>query len=405
MRLALVLVLACACGDNKKPSKPHDGGIDAFQLPALPACATPVTGSTVTTREIGQVVGAALLATSPPRDPRLFVLEMRGAIRIFKDDKLMPDPFLDLSVDAGGPVISGYENGLLGLAFHPHYEANGLFYIFYTANSSGDPNFPQRDVLARCHVSATDPDRADPKSCVDVLSIGDRASNHNAGMIEFGDDGFLYISTGDGGGGGDPWQTAQDTHQLLGKILRIDVDHKDLYRGYGVPADNPFGNEVWMLGLRNPWRWSFDRGTGDMWIADVGQNAIEELSVLRKGKQRGANLGWSVWEGSRCFHEPCDRTGIVFPQDERGHDAGWLAIIGGQVYRGTCYPDLVGWYFYTDNGRGGLVKARLHADDTLEIVELSGEFPRYPASLHADARGELYITNTEGFVYHVEAGP
>ena len=403
MKLALALLLV-ACGDNKKASKPHDASVDVFQRPELAPCANPVFGSTVTTREVGGVVPAGLLLTSPPRDPRWFVLEQRGAIRVFRDGQLLPDPFLDLSVDAHGPVIAGEENGLLGLAFHPHYEANGLFYIFYTADGIGDANFPQRDVLARCHVGS-DPDHADPKSCVEILSIGDRASNHNAGMIEFGSDGLLYISTGDGGGGGDPWQTAQDPKQLLGKILRIDIDHKDPWRGYGIPAGNPFGTEVFMLGLRNPWRWSFDRANGDMWIADVGQNAIEELDVLHPAQQPGANLGWSMWEGSLCFHPPCDRGKLVFPQDERGHDAGWQAIIGGQVYRGTCYPDLVGWYFYTDCGKGGLVKARLRSDDTLEIVDLPGTFPRYPASLHADSRGELYITTTEGFIYHIEAGP
>jgi glucose/arabinose dehydrogenase len=397
LALALAPALgAAACGGGK----PREGST------GLPACEAPVSGDRITMRQIGQVSGAALLATSPPGDLRLFVLEQRGAIRIISADQLLPAPFLDLSADAAGPVEAGGEMGLLGLAFHPRYAANGTFYIFYTTRQPGDA---LRDVLARCAVSAESPDRA-AKPCTEVLSIPDFATNHNGGMIEFGRDGYLYLGTGDGGGGGDPQRTAQNGDSLLGKILRLDVDHPADGMEYGIPSDNPYAGgggrpEVFMSGVRNPWRWTFDRETGDMWIADVGQGAVEELDALRPAQQRGANLGWSMYEGDACYYPPCSPAGLVMPQHVRLHSDGWDSITGGQVYRGTCYPDLVGWYFYGDYAKGAYAKARLRADDTLEVLDLDGSFPANPASIHEDARGELYVTTTAGTLFHIEGGP
>jgi glucose/arabinose dehydrogenase len=406
MRRLVLLGLLVACGGKEDPGS------------GLPKCAAPVNGTNITTRKVGSVVGGAMLATSPRDDVRLFVIEQRGAIRIFSGEALLPDPFLDLSVDNNGPVLAGGEQGLLGLAFHPKYATNGLFYVYYTTNKGG---MGLRDVVARCNVSAADPNKAAP-TCTEILSIADFAGNHNGGMIEFGaKDAFLYIGTGDGGGGGDPNRTAQDKNSLLGKILRIDVDTKAPGKEYGIPAENPFAGgggapEVFILGLRNPWRFSFDRETGDLWIGDVGQGVIEEMTVLRPAKQKGANLGWSIYEGSGCCmtqddrctqgtpQTPCAPEGIIFPQDSRTHADGWISIITGQTYRGTCYPDIVGWHFYTDYGKAQLVKARLKSDDTLEIVNL-GQLPGNPASLHEDARGELFLTTTGGDVYHLEAGP
>lgn len=410
--LLCIAGLAGCEGDKKTPpmmpkdgeTVPSDQSIDA---PALPPCASPVSGTTVKTRTIGRVPGAALLATSPPNDPRLFVLQQSGVVRIFKDEILEEVPFIDLSVDANGPVTSdGNEMGLLGLAFHPRYGSNGLFFLYYT---TGDvANASLRDVVVRCSVDAADPDRAQASSCTEILSIPDPMSNHNGGMMEFGADGLLYIGTGDGGGNQN-LPRSQDPNLLLGKMLRVDVDTRAPGKNYGIPPTNPFASgggapEVFMLGLRNPWRWSFDRATGDMWIGDVGAATIEELTVLTPEQQRGANLGWSMYEGSRCFVAPCDPSGKVFPQDERERSStGWTAIVAGQVYRGTCYPDLVGWHFYSDNGAGGLVKARRRADGSLEIVNLTGDFPRRPASIHADARGELFLTDVSGFVHRIEA--
>ena len=409
MRRLLLLSLLVACG----------GGKDEPQ--GLPRCETPVAGSKITMRKIGSVVGGAMLATSPPNDLRLFVIEQRGAIRIFNTETLLPDPFIDLSQDANGPVLAGGEQGLLGLAFHPMYAKNGLFYVYYTTRVGGTS---LRDVVARCSVSAADPNRADAASCTEILSIPDFAGNHNGGMIEFGKDGFLYIGTGDGGGGGDPQRTAQNKDSLLGKILRIDVNKEENGKLYGIPSDNPFAGgggapEVFILGLRNPWRFSFDRETGDLWIGDVGQNQFEELTVLRPAQQKGANLGWSIFEGNSCCQTQGDRCGqsgtqaacdpqpanLIFPQDVRNQSDGWASIITGQTYRGTCYPDIVGWHYYTDFEKGGLVRARLKSDNTLEIEQVPGSFPGSPASLHEDARGELYETTTGGDVYHLEAGP
>ncbi|MCW5807961.1 MAG: PQQ-dependent sugar dehydrogenase [Deltaproteobacteria bacterium] len=411
MRLALaVTACAAACG-GRSASDAAIGGSDA----PLARCATPAPGSTVTFRKIGRVGGSATLATSPPGDDRLFVLEQNGAIRIFDaTGALLDAPFVDLSEDADGPVRCCGEMGLLGLAFHPQYAANGTFFVFYTTRIGGNP---LRDVLARCRRSATDPNLADKASCVEVLSIPDFASNHNGGMIEFGKDGFLYISTGDGGGAGDPNRNGQalvdsgSSVALLGKMLRIDVDRKAPGKEYGVPADNPFAAgggapEIFIIGLRNVWRWSFDRETGDMWLADVGQDRYEEITALRPAQQRGANLGWSKFEGTTCFRPPdCATDGLVMPQDVRTHADGWLSVTGGQVYRGSCYADLVGWYFYTDYSKHGLSRARLNADDTLTVEDLPGTFPQVPSSLHEDAAGELYLTDTQGNVYHLEAGP
>jgi glucose/arabinose dehydrogenase len=186
-----------------------------------------------------------------------------------------------------------------------------------------------------------------------------------------------------------------------------------------VPTDNPFGNEVFIYGLRNPWRWSFDSVTGDMWIGDVGQGVTEELDVLKPSEQKGANLGWSVYEANNCCatqgdhctqqtpYQPCVSTGMIFPKITQPASGGWHAIIGGQVYRGACFPDLVGTYLYTDNSRGHLLKAQLQTDGTVTSSEVTGTFPNAPASLHADSRGELYLTtsSTPGKVYRIEVTP
>jgi hypothetical protein len=425
LRATLVVLAFTACGDNKKNAAKHDGGIGGTPGDASVAVAacTPTSGSTVSFRKLAQsVVGGATLATSPPKDPRLFVIEQRGAIRIYDPGELLrPTPFLDISADNKGPVLAGGELGLLGLAFHPQYAQNGQFFVFYTSNNPVKGGDPYVDVLARYTASATDPSVADPASGTVLISISDPFSNHNGGMIEFGADGYLYIGTGDGGSAGDPNRNAQNPNALLGKFLRIDVDHPVTGKPYGIPANNPFAQgggapEVFMLGLRNPWRWSFDRGTGDLWIGDVGQDQTEELDVLLAGQQVGQNLGWSAYEGPNCCinatnqcdqvapFQACSLAGKTFALDYRDHvKDGWNAIIGGQVYRGGCYPDLTGWYFYTDNGHGGLTKARRLDTGKLEIVDLPGTFPTSPSSLHADSRGELFLTDTGGNVFQLEA--
>jgi len=360
---------------------------------------------------VAKVPSLAVLVTSPPGDSRLFVVERYGRIRVIENDILLEDVFLDLSADVDGPVYTDDgELGLLGLAFHPQYATNGVFFISYSARNPGDPVNEQRDVVARCRVSATDPDRADVSSCVDVLSIPDLAANHNGGMIEFGADGYLYVGTGDGGTGNpnNPQAledaAASNTHALLGKILRLDVDHPALGMEYGIPPDNPYAAgggrpEIWIRGLRNPWRWSFDRLTGDIWIGDVGQKAAEELNVLRPSEQPGANLGWMDWEGTEC-HLDCSVSQIP-PKDERFRYMYWYSIVAGQVYRGSRFPDLQGWHFYTDHYKGGLSIARLNDDDTLTVVDLVGNFPLNGTSIHEDAAGDLYETDALGNVYRL----
>ncbi len=426
----IALVALAACG-SKHPAKidatlgdasPIDAMAPPIDGPAALAC-TPSPGTTVSMRLVGTVQGRALLATSPPNDGRLFVLEDEGRIRIFNQEVLAATPFLDIS----SKVQSGGEQGLLGLAFHPQYATNRKFYVDYTAanpDSATHGQFPLVDVVEEYTANANDITTADPSSARIVLSILDYATNHNAGMLEFGSDGYLYVATGDGGGGGDPRQNGANPNALLGKILRIDVDQQQPGMAYGIPAGNPFASgggapEVFVLGVRNPWRWSFDRKTGDMWIADVGQDEVEELDVLLAGQQAGANLGWSMYEGNdccetddpdHCDHQAapvsCDPTGLVFPQFTHTHSLGWTAIIGGQVYRGACSPALDGSYYYTEYNTGEIWQATLNADGSVTATELAlptNGWPKVPASLHADSRGELYETTTLGTVYHLEA--
>ncbi len=435
---ALLAVAALpACSDSKAKidaaptgdSGPHDGAPeDAPSCPpvaALPPCSTTIAGNRIALRELPRLPsGSAMLVTSPPNDPRLFVVEQSGLIYVYEDETRRPAPFLDISER----IASGGEQGLLGLAFHPQYNCNGQFFVFYTTNNA--------NVVARCSVSASDANVANP-TCTPILSVPDFAGNHNGGMIEFGDDGLLYVGTGDGGGGGDPQRTAQDPNNLLGKMLRIDVDNPSSGKMYGIPADNPFATsggapEIFMLGLRNPWRWSFDRGTGDLWIGDVGQREIEELNAVPAGAQAGKNFGWSIYEGSQCCRTEnlpagqsnrcdqrapqytCDDSGLTMPQNERTHANGWISIIAGQTYRGSCHPDMVGWHYYTDysGGARGLHRARLTATgfETQPVQLSSGNLPGNISSLHADARGELYMTTTAtrqtpGRIYHLQAAP
>jgi glucose/arabinose dehydrogenase len=406
---AFALVLAAACGSDKnapKDARTPDAG-PTVDGPPLLAC-SPQSGTTMSTRMIGRVNGTAIVAVSPPNDGRVFVVEQDGGIRIFDQEQLRPTPFIDVSSKIVGGT--GGEQGLLGLAFHPLYFQNNYFYVWYTANNpnaAADPHNPFVDVLERYTASTTDLNTADPNSGQIILSVPDFASNHNGGMLEFDSAGYLYVGTGDGGGGGDPDRNGQNQNALLGKILRIDVDHPANGKPYGIPADNPFGNEVWMMGVRNPWRWTFDKANGDMWIGDVGQNLWEELDYVPKANQKGANLGWSMYEATHCYgNYTCSPTGMTMPQFEHDHN-GWNAVIGGAVYRGPCYPDITGYYFFSDYAGNQLMRTKANGSgiDTPVDVSPAGGYIGTPSSLHYDSRGELYATSTDGYVYHIEAGP
>jgi glucose/arabinose dehydrogenase len=341
-----------------------------------------------------------LYLTAPAGDfARLFVVEKTGGIRIVKDGVLLPDPFLDLS----GRVSSGNEQGLLGLAFDPEYATNGRFVVHYT-------DLAGNTVLSRFQ-AAVDPDRADLASEQVILTATQPASNHNGGQVTFGPDGFLYLGLGDGGSSGDPEGRGQDLSDLLGSILRIDVRAGDPYT---VPTDNPLVGtpnarpEIWSYGLRNPWRFSFDRANGDLYIADVGQNRFEEVDVspAAAGGGKGVNYGWSIAEGAHCFHAAgCDLAGLTLPALEYSHSQG-CSITGGYVYRGSAIPAVQGHYFYSDFCQRW-VRSFRYADG---VVTEETSWPTLVTggtivSFGEDAAGEMYILEAEGRVLRIVPEP
>ena len=331
---------------------------------------------------------------------RLFVVEQTGRIRIIKGGAVLDTPFLDLSASVSG----GNEQGLLGLAFHPDYKSSGRLYVSYTDQAG-------TSIIREYHVSASNPDRVDGGSGRTLLRLRQPYPNHNGGNIAFGPDGYLYVGFGDGGSAGDPGNRAQDVGTLFGKLLRIDVDHRTGTLPYGIPATNPFVgraglDQIWAYGLRNPWRWSFDRATGDLWIGDVGQDTWEEVdrALASHGRNagRGLNFGWKVMEAGHCYapSSGCSRTGKTLPLIEYRHTGGRCSITGGFVYRGSKYPDLVGAYlfgdycsgeiWYVDQGAARGTAPRL-ALDTDALITSFGQ----------DQAGQLYLTDGNGSVYRV----
>lgn len=356
---------------------------------ASPASAQPVA---LTAEAVVENLDQPLFAVAPSDDPRLFVVEQSGAIRIVADGNLLEAPFLDLS----GNVSTGNEQGLLGLAFHPDYASNGRFFINYT-DTAGDTQVVGYTV-------SSDPNVADPGSAQTLLSIDQPYSNHNGGWLGFGPDGYLYISMGDGGAAGDPENRAQNPDELLGKILRLDVNGG---APYAIPPENPFATgggapEIFALGARNPWRISFDGN--DIFIADVGQNAWEEINVITTG-DAGANLGWNIVEGPECYGaDTCEQSDFVAPVHAYSHaETGGCSVTGGYVYRGAAIPELAGHYFFADyctgmiqsfpwaNGAAGAV-----TDWTEQIGQLGNV-----TSFGSDSAGELYITTGEGGLFRV----
>lgn len=343
-----------------------------------------------------------LLLTAPASDStRLFVVQKNGLIRVIRDGTLLSSPFLDLT----GLVSSGGEQGLLGLAFDPGYATNGRFYVSYT-DTQGDSQ------IARYLVS-TNPDSARPTADRILLSVAQPFDNHNGGHIAFGPDGKLYIGLGDGGSGGDPDGHGQDRTELLGSLLRIDVSGPG---DYTVPADNPFVSqpplrgELWDFGLRNPWRWSFDRQTRDLYIGDVGQGAREEINVAPAAPGlaggRGLNYGWNIMEGLSCFSpsSDCDRAGLTLPVLDYDHSGQTCSVTGGYVYRGSTIPALRGRYFYADYCAGWVRSFRYANGQVTERIDWAALRPgdNIP-SFGEDARGELYILTAGGGVYRIVA--
>lgn len=331
---------------------------------------------------------------------RVFVIEQRGRIRIIRSQSLVSRPFLAIE----GRVISGGEQGLLSVAFPPGYNTKRYFYVDYTRQPDG------ATVISRFRLTA-DPDQADAGSEEIILTIPQPFANHNGGLLAFGPlDGYLYIGMGDGGSGGDPNNNAQNPNSLLGKILRIDVESGTI--PYAIPPSNPyvsrpeFRPEVWALGLRNPWRYSFDRMTGDLYIADVGQGSWEEIDFRAANAVGGRNFGWRILEGAHCYNPP---SGCVAPEDysppvaEYDHSQG-CSVTGGFVYRGTLFPSMQGIYFYGDYCSGRIWGLRLISGqwETTQLLTTS----HFISSFGEDEAGNLYLSDlTEGTVYALKGDP
>jgi len=333
---------------------------------------------------------------------RLFVVEQAGRIRIVREGEVITDPFLDISeiVESGGS-----EQGLLGLAFPENFSESGAFYVYYTARGGkgvGD------NTIARYGVSEDDPDLADPTSGEVLLAVPDSRTNHNGGTLQFGPDGYLYAGLGDGGGGGDPDNNGQNPGTLLGSVLRIDPTGEAL--PYAIPNDNPFADgadgapEVWAWGLRNPWRFSFDRATGDLYIGDVGQGAIEEINWLPAETLGGTNFGWNIKEGTRCLDlAACEVPGLTEPATEYPHDFG-CSVVGGYVYRGVLEPELRGIYLFGDFCTGlvwGMTRNEAGEWIRSDPIETGLQI----SSFGEDANGEVYIIDLAGDLYRVISEP
>ncbi len=331
---------------------------------------------------------------------RLFIVEQSGRIKVFKSGSVRATPFLDIRAS----VSKGSEQGLLGLAFHPNYRTNRKLYVHFT-NGDGD------SIIREYRASATNPNVVDTSSKRKILEVGQPYANHNGGMLAFGPDGYLYIGLGDGGSAGDPDNRAQRLDTRLGKILRIDVNGTASGRAYRIPSSNPYAgstpglDEIWQSGLRNPWRFSFDRATGDLWIGDVGQNEWEEVDRAKRtatGAGPGTNWGWRVLEGTHCYSPSsgCDPTGKTPPILEYAHGTGRCSVTGGYVYRGSSIPALVGGYVFADFCSGEIFVVAANATapatptrllDTSLLVSSFGE----------NASGELFVVDHGGRMYRI----
>ncbi|MFZ4875972.1 PQQ-dependent sugar dehydrogenase [Janthinobacterium sp. Mn2066] len=388
-RLLLVccLGLLAACGGSH-----HD------HHPGTTPTPTPLA---LALQPVASGLSSPIFLTAPPGDSRLFIVERPGRIRIVANGALLAAPFLDIS----GLTTNDGERGLLSMAFHPQYASNGYFFLYYT-NLAGDI------VIERRQVSAGNANLADPLSVLTILTIAHPTfSNHYGGQLSFGPDGYLYAGTGDGGSAGDPPGNAQNTHVLLGKLLRLDVNASSVAQPYAIPAGNPFAGvagqrgEIWAYGLRNPWRYAFDVPAQLLYIADVGQARVEEVDVSPAG-QSGNTYGWNIMEGNVCYNSSsCSQAGLVLPAITYGHDsAGGCSITGGYVYRGTALPELAGQYLYSDYCSGWL-KSFSYSNGTASAVTDWGIMNvGNILSFGQDAQNELYMLSMlsgTGTVYRI----
>jgi glucose/arabinose dehydrogenase len=385
------LVAACGSGDGGNAASPAaSGGTNTTD--SAPS-ATESRG--VRLKRIGRF-DSPVFVTSPPGDTRrLFVVEQGGRVRVMVGGRLRATPFLDIR----SQVTAGGEQGLLSIAFAPDYKSSGRFYVYFT-DRSGD----QR-VVEYTRASA---ERADAGSARLVLKMDDEEDNHNGGLMLFGPDKHLYIGTGDGGGAGDQHGergNAQNLGSLLGKLLRIDPGEAG-GKPYSVPSDNPFVSrgdargEIYSYGLRNPWRYSFDRRTGDLSIGDVGQNEVEEIDFVRRGRGRGANFGWRPFEGRSRYESGESAPGHVPPVITRSHGDGWCSITGGVVVRDPSLPALRGRYVFGDFCKGRIESARLSSGRARGVRRTSMKVDSL-SSFGEDAQGRVYAISLNGPVYRI----
>jgi glucose/arabinose dehydrogenase len=402
--VAAVALVACGSEDNNAGAQQTDTGGAGADTAGAGTATDPAPGAGAAARRGVKLVKVGtfaqpLFVTAPPRDRRrLFVVEQDGRIVVVRGGRQLPTPFLDIR----SQVTSGGEQGLLGLAFAPDYAASGLFYVYYTGRDT-------KEHLVEFHRRSDDV--ADPATGRTVFVHDDPEPNHNGGMLAFGPDGHLYVGTGDGGGGNDQHGArgnAQNLGSPLGKILRIDPRAKG-GQPFSVPSDNPFAGragarpEIYAYGLRNPWRFSFDRARGDLTIGDVGQDAVEEIDFARRGRARGRNFGWRPFEGNKkLFDEPAP--GAVRPVITKTHADGWCSITGGYVVRDKAVPGLYGRYVYGDYCKGQLRSARLSAGHASGDQAIPG-LPTVQGldSFGEDAVGRVYVVSQAGPVYRFAA--
>lgn len=413
-----VILYAAGNSSDGQQSLTGDGiGTASLTIEVTGGTSGPPTASPVpppATLGLSRVTGGLVQPTNITHagDSRLFVTEKEGRIRIIDNGALLATPFLDIS----GRVTSGSgnaETGLLGLAFHPDYATNGYFYVNYTVSN------PLRTRISRFSVSAGNANSANPNSELVLLEFSQPAGNHNGGQLHFGADGYLYIASGDGGGSGDPNNYGQNNTVLLGKILRIDVDgatgngpdcDTSGSANYRIPPGNPFANgaggpcdEIWATGLRNPWRFSFDRLTGDLWIADVGQNRFEEIDFAAANSRGGENYGWRCYEGVTAFNtNGCQpASSYVAPIHVFDRSQGDCSVTGGYVYRGAAYPNLNGHYFYSDFCNKTIRSISGAPADVVVTVWITSGGGSNPSTFGEDHNGELYVGYFSGELYRI----
>ena len=374
-----VLVLA-ACGGSTRTTTP-------------PPPPPPPPNSVTLTPVVSGFSSPVDLQSTDDGTGRLFVVEQAGTIRILQSGAVLPTPFLDIRTRV---TFSG-EMGLLGVAFHPGFAQSGHLYVNYVRTVTVGALAQRQTVIAEYQVSAADANQADPATERILLVIDQPYDNHKGGQLAFGPDKFLYIGLGDGGSGGDPLGNGQNLQTLLGKMLRIDVDHTTGALPYAIPSDNPFvagGGlpEIWAYGLRNPFRFSFDSMTGKLFVGDVGQSAYEEVDIL----QKGGDYGWNVMEGLHCYQPAtgCNTTGLMSPIAEYSHSEG-IAVIGGYVYHGAEIPALAGSYIFGDFGAGKIWRLTMDSSGAWQRVPLLSGGPNM-SSFGRDAAGELYLVDYGG---------